>query len=170
MVITKDKSLVAVARENKSIEIWTTPQMWTQVLVIPGNQNCDIRNLHWLEPDAEPHKQQKDSNPFYYRTKQGTFKKRRLVSTGLNGVIIEWNLFTLSPKSKYNLHASIWDSKMHGKFAYLACEDGSVKIVKVKKTKIEMVRSMIKMSDSKSLSIELIISQKAREDEKALVE
>ena len=50
---------------------------------------------------------------------------------------------------------------MHGKFAYLACEDGSIKIVKVKKTKIEMVRSMIKLSDSKSLSLELILSQKA---------
>jgi hypothetical protein len=59
---------------------------------------------------------------------------------------------------------------MHGKFAYLACEDGSVKIVKVKKTKIEMVRSMIKISDSKSLSLELILSQKAKEDEKALIE
>ena len=59
---------------------------------------------------------------------------------------------------------------MHGKFAYLACEDGSVKIVKVKKTKIEMVRSLIKISDSKSLSLELILSQKTKEDEKALVE
>jgi hypothetical protein len=59
---------------------------------------------------------------------------------------------------------------MYGKFAYLACEDGSVKIVKVKKTKIDMVRSMIKISDSKSLSLELILSQKAKEDEKALVE
>ena len=59
---------------------------------------------------------------------------------------------------------------MYGKFAYLACEDGSIKIVKVKKTKIEMVRSMIKISDSKSLSLELILSQKAKEDEKALVE
>ena len=48
---------------------------------------------------------------------------------------------------------------MHGKFAYLACEDGSVKIVKIKKTKIEMVRSMIKISDSKALSLELILSQ-----------
>jgi hypothetical protein len=59
---------------------------------------------------------------------------------------------------------------MHGKFAYLACEDGSVKIVKIKKTKIEMVRSMIKISDSKALSLELILSQQAKEDEKALVE
>ncbi len=59
---------------------------------------------------------------------------------------------------------------MHGKFAYLACEDGSVKIVKIKKTKIEMVRSMIKISDCKALSLELILSQLAKVDEKALVE
>ena len=130
--------------------------------MIPGNQNCDIRNLHWLEPEAEPHKQQKDANPFYFRTQAGTFKKRRLVSTGLNGVIIEWNLLTQMPKSKYNVHASIWDSKMHGKYLYMASEDGSAKILKVKKTKIELVRSMVKVGDSKALSIELLI----KEDEK----
>jgi hypothetical protein len=63
MALSKDKSLLAVgknsyyficpiARENKSIEIWTVPHSWSQIAVIPGNQNCDIRSLHWLEPDA----------------------------------------------------------------------------------------------------------------------
>jgi len=70
------------------------------------------------------------------------------------------------PKSKYNVHASIWDSKMHGKYLYLASEDGSAKILKIKKTKIEMVRSLVKVGDSKALSIELQI----KEDEKTLVQ
>ena len=42
-----------LARENKSIEIWTMPNSWSQIALIPGNQNCDIRSLQWLEPDAE---------------------------------------------------------------------------------------------------------------------
>jgi len=76
-------------------------------------------------------------------------------------------LLTQMPKAKYNVHASIWDSKMHGKYMYIASEDGSCKILKVKKTKIEMVRSMVKVGDSKALSIELI---NAQVDEKAIVQ
>jgi WD40 repeat protein len=29
------------------------PNSWSQIALIPGNQNCDIRSLHWLEPDAD---------------------------------------------------------------------------------------------------------------------
>ncbi len=55
---------------------------------------------------------------------------------------------------------------MHGKYLYLASEDGSAKILKIKKTKIEMVRSLVKVGDSKALSIELQV----KEDEKTLVQ
>jgi U3 small nucleolar RNA-associated protein 4 len=154
-----------LARENKSIEIWTVPYSWSQIAVIAGNQNCDIRSLHWLEPEADTAPGAKDPNPLYYRTQSGKFKKRRLVSTGLNGQVIEWNIQTQMPRAKYNAHAAIWDSKMHGKYIYLACEDGSVKILKVKKTKIEYVRQLVK-SDSKALSIELV---RSGVDEKSLV-
>ena len=133
--------------------------------MIPGNQNCDIRSLHWLEPEADNAPGPKDPNPLYYRTLSGNFKKRRLVSTGLNGQVIEWNIQTQMPRAKYNAHAAIWDSKMHGKYIYLACEDGSVKILKVKKTKIEYVRQLVK-SESKALSIELV---KSGVDEKSLL-
>lgn len=176
MALTKDRTLLAVgkfsnfliddlARENKSIEIWAVPNSWSQIAVIPGNQNCDIRRLHWLEPDAEASTTSKDTNPLYYQTKDQKFKKRRLVSSGLNGQVIEWNIQTQMPRAKYNAHAAIWDAKMHGKYIYLSCEDGSVKILKVKKTKIEYVRQLVK-SDSKALSIELI---SAGIDEKSLV-
>ena len=52
MAITADKRLVAVARENNSIEIWLR-ESWTQLLVIPGNKNCAIRNIHWLEKQSD---------------------------------------------------------------------------------------------------------------------
>lgn len=48
MALTSDKKLLAVARENNSIEIWLR-ESWVQLLVIPGNQNSAIRNIHWLE-------------------------------------------------------------------------------------------------------------------------
>ncbi len=106
MTLTKDKSLLAVgksfllniywnlARENDTIEIWTMPKSWSQILVIPGNQNCDIRNIHWLEPDADLNSKstKEEFNPLYYKTNQGKQKKRRLITTGLNGQVIEWNL------------------------------------------------------------------------------
>ena len=79
-----DGKLLAIARANCSIEIWLLPS-WTQLLVIPGNKNCEIRNIHWYEKsgkDSVP-----DSNPLY-RCGQ----PRRLLTTGLNGVIIEWDL------------------------------------------------------------------------------
>lgn len=60
----------------------------------------------------------------------------------------------MMPKAKYNSHAAIWDSKMHGKFIYLASQDGTVKILKIKKSKIEFVRSLVKVEDQ-CLSVEL---------------
>jgi WD40 repeat protein len=44
---------------------------------------------------------------------------------------------------------------MHGKFIYLASEDGTVKILKVKKTKIDFVRTLVKVED-RCLSLELV--------------
>jgi hypothetical protein len=51
MCLSKDKAVLAVARENKSIEIWKT-DTFAQLLVIPGHKNVDIRNIHWVEPGA----------------------------------------------------------------------------------------------------------------------
>jgi hypothetical protein len=79
------------------------------------------------------------------------------VTTGLNGQVIEWDLLTHTPKAKYNAHTPIWESKMHGKYIYLASEDGSVKVAKVKKARIEYVRTTLaRVGESRCLSIELV--------------
>lgn len=70
----------------------------------------------------------------------------------------------MKPKSKYQSNTAIWDSKMSGKYIYLANEDGTIKILKVRKNKIELVRSMFKV-DKRCLSLELVRSS----DEKELV-
>jgi len=59
--------------------------------------------------------------------------------------VIEWDLAAMSPKTKYAAHSAIWDSKMMGKYIYLACEDGTVKILKVKKSGIELVRTLVRV-------------------------
>lgn len=41
---------------------------------------------------------------------------------------------------------------MLGKFIYLTCEDGTIKILKVKKSKIDIVRTLVKV-DAKALSL-----------------
>ena len=56
------------------------------------------------------------------------------------------------PKSTFSAGGAIYDSKAIGKFVFLACEDGSIKIVKVKKNKIELIKTMVK-SDSACLSL-----------------
>lgn len=93
----------------------------------------------------------------YYETQDKTFKKRRLITTGLNGLVIEWDLKTCKPKSKYTCNSAIWDSKLQGKFIYLACEDGTVKVLKIKKNKIEYIRSLFK-AEARCLSLELILN------------
>ena len=148
-----------IARENNSIEIWRVPHSWSQVLVIPGNKNCDIRRIHWLEQNhnikSNTKEQQANPNQLYFETQNNKFKKRRLITTGLNGLVIEWDLRTCKPKSKYQCNSAIWDSKMHGKFIYLACEDGTVKVLKMKKNKIEYIRQLFKV-DALCLSLDLV--------------
>ena len=58
------------------------------------------------------------------------------MTTGLNGVVIEWDLATRSIKSKLTVNVPIWHSEVRGKNLYLACEDGSIKVVQIKKDQI----------------------------------
>lgn len=100
MAVTTDRKLVAVARENNSIEIWLR-ESWVQLLVIPGNKNCAIRNVHWLEKTSSQSSTRggsvNDNNVLY--TADG--QPRRLLTTGLNGVIIEWDLLSHGVKVKH---------------------------------------------------------------------
>ena len=147
MSLSSDRKLIAICRENCSIEIWLR-STWTQLLVIPGNKNCPIRNIHWLESrPARGQEVKSDDNPLYCNG-----EARRLITTGLNGVVIEWDMLTKGVKAKHTVHAAIWHSELRGKILYLACEDGSIKLVKVKKEKIELLKTMIR-ADSKCLSL-----------------
>ena len=155
MAITADKRLVAVARENNSIEIWLR-ESWTQLLVIPGNKNCAIRNIHWLEKQSDSTRQkQRETNPLY--TDSG--EERRLITTSLSGVVIEWDLLSQGVRTKHTVNAAIWNSKLVDKNLYLACEDGSIKTLRVRKDSIELTRQFMR-AETKCLSVEVTADQK----------
>ena len=113
MALSNDKSVLAVGRESGQIEIWKT-DTFAQITMLPGHRNVQIRNIHWIEPsDKMDGKSTLCENPLYYNRMKGNKileKKRRLVTTGLNGMICEWDLNTCSIKSKYNAHGPIWNS------------------------------------------------------------
>ena len=69
MCLSSDGALLAVGRENKSIEIWKT-DTFAQLVVIPGHKNVDLRSVHWVEPEATG-KHSKGNNPLYYDRLKG---------------------------------------------------------------------------------------------------
>ena len=99
--LSADGKLIAVARANANIEVWLQ-ETWSQLLLIPGNKNAPARNLFWFE---SVQLQQPDSNLLY-----SGGKKRRLISTGLNGQVIEWNLLDGSVRHKLSANAAIWQA------------------------------------------------------------
>jgi len=103
------------------LEVWEKDS-WSQITVIAGSET-QVRDIHWFEKESTG-----DLNILY-----SGGKKRRLLTTGLNGYVVEWNLLDGTVKAKINAGAAIWHSELRGKNLFLACEDGSIKIVKVKK-------------------------------------
>jgi hypothetical protein len=96
---------MALGRENNSLEFWACQnEDWTQLLLLEGIKNCDIRNLHWvLDWDTDSTSSQEENYFYYLPEKGGKEKKRRIVSTGLNGAIVEWDLVSRQPRSKYQV-------------------------------------------------------------------
>ncbi|CAM6020208.1 unnamed protein product [Sphagnum balticum] len=89
-----DGTLVAAARENGSIEIWSVAAGsvgWHCQLKIAGRKDAEISSLVWCESEDEdePH--------------------GRLFSAGLDGFITEWNLRTLQPKEAVeSMGGAVW--------------------------------------------------------------
>ena len=57
-------------------------------------------------------------------------------------------------KAKLSVNVAIWCSKLVGKNLYLACEDGSIKTLRVKKESIEHSRQVMR-AESRCLSLEV---------------
>ena len=74
-------------------------------------------------------------------------------------MVLEWDLLSQAVKSKHSVNAAIWTSKMIQKHLYLACEDGTVKLLKVKKDGFEMVRQIMR-AETKCMSLEVTADEK----------
>lgn len=149
MSLSQNRQLLAVCRENGSIEIWL-PKSWTQILVLPGNKNCIARRVHWIEKENSCQVDLQGRNPLVDRYGESL----RLVTSGLNGLLVEWDLALGQIKSKLMMNSQVWDSKVSEKYLYLAMMDNSIQIAKVRKDRIDFVRTLQK-GDSKCLSIGL---------------
>lgn len=77
-----------------------------------------------------------------------------MLTTGLNGYLLEWNILDGTVKTKFNANAAIWNSQLVGKHMYLACEDGSIKIVKVKKDSFVLLRTL-QRTETRCLSLQV---------------
>jgi hypothetical protein len=85
LYLLENSNLLALARADNTIEIWTTTT-WIQLVKIYGLKNCPIRKVFMIQKEAT----------------QNIMENLRLFSVGLNGYLIEWSLINLQPK--VNLH------------------------------------------------------------------
>ena len=128
MAKTKDSHFVAVGREDGSLEVWSTTN-WVMLLKCPGIQDLDIRRVHWVEADYRG-PVWVGSNPLAYWTTGGGEVMRWVITTGLNGSVIEWDLKTRLPERWVDLGSAVWDSKVKDNEEIVCvCEDGSTRIV-----------------------------------------
>ncbi|CAG9462327.1 unnamed protein product [Pedinophyceae sp. YPF-701] len=111
-----DERCVAVGRENGNIEIWE-PDTWDCIQTIPGTAATAATSLVWL---PSPHKA----------------ARHRLLSAGLSGDIVEWNLRSLVPAAATDsAGGAIWAMAHRpaaaGEDAAMvaaACDDGCARV------------------------------------------
>ena len=111
--ISRSGKYVAVARQNGNIDIWATDG-WLCLKTIFGNGEGGIRFLSWLSTQ--------DVNGI---------ERERLISTGLNGSIVEWDLHSLTVKTVSDSYGgAVWGAAMNHSDTLLAiaCEDGSIRL------------------------------------------
>ncbi|CAK9225547.1 unnamed protein product [Sphagnum troendelagicum] len=89
-----DGTVVAAARENGAIEIWSVAAGsvgWHCQLKIAGRKDAAVSSLVWCQPGAEDE------------------PRGRLFSAALDGFITEWDLRTLQPKEVVeSMGGSVW--------------------------------------------------------------
>lgn len=105
---------LAVARENGDVEVW---QDWFCTTRIPGGGEPTVGCATWLLPDGTP----SDKAP----------AAPRLVTSGPNGRVVEWDLATLSPRHATSSYGGpVWCMAVDSdrKTVAVGCEDGSVRL------------------------------------------
>ncbi|XP_041048190.1 U3 small nucleolar RNA-associated protein 4 homolog [Carcharodon carcharias] len=116
---------LALAREDGSLEIINFTQNFIQEKVIPGNEKRSIEAISWVG-------------------------ENRLLSVGLNGEIIEYDLQRLCPKYRLDAFGGpLWCISCNSEETHLAvgCEDGSVKLFEIVPEKLQFERNLDRQKD-----------------------
>ncbi|XP_060693513.1 U3 small nucleolar RNA-associated protein 4 homolog [Hemiscyllium ocellatum] len=111
---------LALARQDGSLEIFRFSWNHSQEKVIAGNDNRSIEAISWIGDN-------------------------RLLSIGLNGEIIEFDLQRLCPKFRLDAFGGpLWCMSCNCEETYLAvgCEDGSVKLFEILPEKLQFERNL----------------------------
>ncbi|XP_067853699.1 U3 small nucleolar RNA-associated protein 4 homolog [Heptranchias perlo] len=111
---------LAVARLNGSVDILNFSSNFIQEKVIPGDDRRSIQAICWVGHD-------------------------RLLSVGLNGEIIEFDLQRLCPKYRLDAFGGpIWCMSCNLEETHLAvgCEDGLIKLFEIVPEKIQFERNL----------------------------
>ncbi|GMH38641.1 hypothetical protein BSKO_06525 [Bryopsis sp. KO-2023] len=135
LAATEDGCFVAAARESGAIEVYETSDefpTFSLAKVIPGRKGAAISSLLWAK---------------------GGKGRWRLLSGGLDGFIVEWDLQTLDVKTSETAHGgAVWGmamktSKDGEQLLAAACDDGSVRVFVVEEDGGILLKGSM-MSDS----------------------
>lgn len=144
---------LAVSRSDASIELWNVcdPEDVHLERVIPGGRAMSVECLLWL-PQTTP-SENSDSEAEDFKANNDVTRKKpshslpaaRLLSAGLDGRVIEWDLDTLKPKYSITSYGgAVWCMSLCplGKTLLAGCEDGSIKVFSVDDECLLFVKSL----------------------------
>src|SRR5690606_21597463 len=129
MSVLENLNILGLLRSDNTIELWNT-DTWVQFAKIYGNKDLGARRI-FLMPSKSSY---------------------RIFTINLNGYLIEWSLYTMSQKQYYhNPGGSLWDYDLNNKLCLLACNDGSPRVIQIKKNSLFLEKQFSKIN-SKILS------------------
>ena len=138
-------NLLSVGRSDNTIEIWNT-DTWVQLIKLNGNQSINIKKVFMIKKERKAEE-------------KNLFNNLRLFSIGTNGYLIEWSLYSGEPKV-FNLiyhqifyenpGGCLWDCDLSrdNKRILLACDDGSVRLIRIKSNEFILERQFLKLESN----------------------
>ncbi|KAJ1981863.1 U3 small nucleolar RNA-associated protein [Dimargaris verticillata] len=128
------KPLLACGRENGDIEIRDARESFTLVKTIPGTAESGLEAVLWAESLSTVAANGVNGSSGEKTPRHGQAATPRLFSAGLNGVITEWDLQTLTAKSTIDSKAgAVWTMAMSPSSTKLCVggDDGSVRLFSI---------------------------------------
>ncbi|KAJ3003082.1 U3 small nucleolar RNA-associated protein 4 [Thoreauomyces humboldtii] len=151
---------IACARANGDVELWNPQgQGWFLERMIPGSANSPIESVLWVhQNDVDPAASPDEFDmPEERKAFIGALHAAapRLVTAGLDGRIIEWDLISMKPKQIAEVGGgAVWCAALNRQHTRLAIgsEDGHVRVLDVTDGRLEMLR-LLERTPTRVMSI-----------------